>query len=313
VELTALVDLASAYSQIGQPAQADATYRRAAALVEALGRDETELASALFNNWGVMLLRAGRPLDAERCLHRTIEIERHASSTNGVSPTSLSVYGDILLELGRINEAAEYAQQGYQLGSQTGDGIAVRDALLQLAQVYRAQSDLARSDEMLARLGELLRRTLPPQNIFFAFLALELAQNAQAAGDRQKAMEHANQAVAIAQAWKKITHSSGFYEGTLLIYRSAILLKSNRVGDALADAARAIPMLQQVSIPSSASSDVGLAYLAKGRALQAEGKRDEAVMAFRVAEQQLEDSTGPDSPESHDARELAGGPLNDLR
>ena len=235
-ELTTLINLASAYSEIGQPAQADATYRRAVALVDALGRDETELAGALFNNWGVMLERAGRPLDAERCLRRTIEIERHASGTNGVSPTSLSVYSDILIGLGRITEAAEYAQQGYQLGSQTGDGIAVREALFQLAEVYRAQSDLARSDEMLAQLGEQLRRTLPPQHISFAYLAVELAQNAQAAGDRQKAMEHANQAVAIAQAWKKETHGSGFYEGTFLIVRSSILLKSNRVEDALADA-----------------------------------------------------------------------------
>jgi tetratricopeptide (TPR) repeat protein len=223
---------------------------------------------------------------------------------------SLSVYSDILIELGRITEAAEYAQQGYQQGSQTGDGAAVRNALLQLAPVYRAQSDLARSDAMLSQLGELLRRSLPPQHIDFAFLALELAQNAQAAGDRQKAMEHANQAVAIAQAWQKNTHGSGFYEGTFLICRSTILLKSNRVEDALADAARAIPILQKVSIPASFSSDVGLAYLAKGRALQAEGKRDEAVMAFRLADQQLENSMGPDSPDSRSARELAEAPTN---
>ncbi|HEY6903798.1 MAG TPA: protein kinase [Candidatus Acidoferrales bacterium] len=307
-ELTALINLASGYSKTGQPAEADASYRRAAALVDTLGRDETELAGALFNNWGVMLERAGRLLDAERCLHRTIEIERQVSSTNGVSPTSLSVYSDILIELGRISEAAEYAQRGYQVGSQTGDGTALQTALFQLAEVYRAQSNLARSDKMLSQLGELLRRSMPPQHITFGYLALERAQNAQAAGDRQKAMEYANEAVAIAQAWKKNTHSSGFYEGTFLITRSTILLKSNRVDDALADADRAIPMLQQVAIPGSSSSDVGLAYLAKGRALQAEGKRDEALTAFRFADQQLEDSTGPDSPESHVARELAGAP-----
>ena len=307
-ELSALINLASAYSKIGQPAQADASYRRAAALVDTLGRDETELAGVLFNNWGVMLERAGRPLDAERCLHRTIEIERQVSSTNGVSPTSLSVYSDILIELGRITEAAEYAQQGYQVGSQTGDSTALQNALFQLAEVYRAQSDLSRSDKMLAQLGEVLRRALPPQHVTFGYLALELAQNAQAAGNRQKAMEYANQAVAIAQAWKKNTHSSGFYEGTFLIIRSTILLKSNRVEDALADADRAIPILQQVAIPGSSSSDVGLAYLAKGRALQAEGKHDEAVAAFRLADQQLEDSMGPDSPDSRDARELAGAP-----
>ncbi len=308
LELTALVNLASAYSRVGQPALADATYRRAAALVGALGRDETELAGVLFNNWGVMLERAGRPLDAEQSLRRTIEIERHTSSTNGVSPMSLGVYSDILIELGRINEAAEYAQEAYQQASQSGDGGAVQNALFQLAEVYRAQSDLARSDEMLAQLGPRLRKTRPPQHIDFAFLALEMAENAQAAGNRQKAIEHANQAVAIAQAWKKETHGSGFYEGTFLIGRSAILLKSNRVEDALADADRAIPILQQVSIRARSSSDVGLAYLAKGRALQAQGKDDEALAAFRLADQQLENSMGPDSPDSRSARELAGDP-----
>jgi serine/threonine protein kinase/tetratricopeptide (TPR) repeat protein len=305
VELTALSDLASEYSQTGQPGQADSTYRRTAALVEALGRDETMLANTVFNNWGVMLLRAGRPLDAERCLRRTIETERGTWGVEGVSGTSLAVYSDILIELGRINEAGGYAQQGYQQGLRAGDGVAMRAALLQLSRAYRAQGDLVRSGQSLSELEGQLHRTLPAQHVYFGRLASELAQNALAAGDLLKAMEYADRAVAIAREWREKTHGSALYEGEFLVRRSMVLLKLNRADAALANADSAIPILQQVSIPGSYSSDLGRAYLAKGYALRANGKSEEALTAFRTAAQHLENSLGADNSESHVAAQLA--------
>lgn len=306
VELTALSDLASEYSQTGQPGQADSTYRRTAALVEALGRDETMLANTVFNNWGVMLLRAGRPLDAERCLRRTIETERGTWGVDGVSGTSLAVYSDILIELGRINEAHGYAQQGYQQGLRAGDGVAMRASLLQLARTYRSRGDLVRSAQSLSELEEQLHRTLPPQHVYFGRLASELAQNAQARGDLPKAMEYADRAVAIAREWREKTHGSALYEGEFLVRRSMVLLKLNRPDAALANADSAIPILQQVSIPGSYSSDVGRAYLAKGYALRANGKSEEALAVFRTAAQHLQNSLGTDNAESHVAAQLAG-------
>jgi len=61
-------------------------------------------------------------------------------------------------------------------------------------------------------------------------------------------------------------------------------------------------------VPGFVSNGVGFAYLALGRALQAQGKADEARTAFASAAQNLERSAGPDHPDSRTARRLAEQP-----
>jgi hypothetical protein len=53
------------------------------------------------------------------------------------------------------------------------------------------------------------------------------------------------------------------------------------------------------------SSDVGYAYLARGRALQALGKPEEARAAFVSAIEHLRATLGPDHPDTQTARQLA--------
>jgi len=304
VELTVLTNLAGTYYKIGRPDLADATYRRTVDLIQMMGRDQTVLAGTVLNNWGVMLLRSGRPMDAEKCLRRTIEIERYSSGGEGISPTSEGVYSEVLDELGRITEAGTYAEQGYRHGLAAGDGIAIRKGLLQRARFYRLQNQLARSVEMLSQLEQRLHASVPPDHIYFGYLASELAQNAFASGDLVSAKRFANQAIAIAQGWQKKAHGSSYYEGRFLLERSAVLLKLNHTDEALADATRAVAMFQQVAISGKSSSDIGRAYLAQGYALQQQGQRPGALAAFRLGAQQLENALGPDDAESRLAQQL---------
>jgi hypothetical protein len=53
------------------------------------------------------------------------------------------------------------------------------------------------------------------------------------------------------------------------------------------------------------SSNAGRAYLVLGRALQAQGKLDQAHAAFRSAAEHLQSTLGPDHLETRSARELA--------
>ena len=53
------------------------------------------------------------------------------------------------------------------------------------------------------------------------------------------------------------------------------------------------------------SSDMGDAYLARGRALQALGRPEEARAAFRSAAEHLQATLGPDHPDTQMARQLA--------
>jgi eukaryotic-like serine/threonine-protein kinase len=306
--LVVLIDLAGGYDAVGRSSQADITFQKAVASMEALGRDDTQLAGTLLNNWGVMLMRAGRPLDAEKAIHRSLDVSRTDQGEDTVIPTVLANYSEVLYFLGRIDEAINYAERGYLQGLRIGDGIAVRKALLQRARTYRAHGDLVRSGQMLSELEQRLTHTLPNGHIYFGLLASEFALNSQASGDLHRAIALVDKAISISEGSKNTIYRS-VYEGRFLVRRSDIKLQLSHVDGSLADAVRAIPMLQSVSIRGGFSVDLGRAYLAQGRAVQAQGKSDEARAAFRSAAEHLEKTLGPDHPESRTARQLAGSPI----
>jgi hypothetical protein len=73
----------------------------------------------------------------------------------------------------------------------------------------------------------------------------------------------------------------------------------------VADATRAVDLLQQSVQPGAFSSSNGRAYLTLGNALKAQGKHDEARAAFRSAAEHLNSALGPDHPDSRTAQQLA--------
>ena len=74
---------------------------------------------------------------------------------------------------------------------------------------------------------------------------------------------------------------------------------------AAADAGKALELLQSTTAAGTSSSDLGRAYMAQGRALQALGKPEEARDAFRSAAEQLRGTLGSDHPDTNIARQLA--------
>jgi hypothetical protein len=63
-------------------------------------------------------------------------------------------------------------------------------------------------------------------------------------------------------------------------------------------------MLQQSAQPGAFSSDLGRAYLALGRAIQAQGKRNEARTALRSAAEHLDSALGSKHPDTRIAKQL---------
>jgi tetratricopeptide (TPR) repeat protein len=92
----------------------------------------------------------------------------------------------------------------------------------------------------------------------------------------------------------------------LLIRRSTVEFNAKRPEDARRDAARALSLLQATSQPGTFSSNLGRAYLTLARALQAQGKSDEAKAAARSAAEHLQNALGPDHSDTRNARQLAG-------
>jgi eukaryotic-like serine/threonine-protein kinase len=80
-----------------------------------------------------------------------------------------------------------------------------------------------------------------------------------------------------------------------------------------ADAARALSLLQASTQLEAFSSTLGRAYLTLGRALQSQGKLSEARPAFHSAAKHLQNTLGPDHPDTRDALLLAeSAPVDSL-
>jgi tetratricopeptide (TPR) repeat protein len=90
--------------------------------------------------------------------------------------------------------------------------------------------------------------------------------------------------------------------------RSDLELRLGRADEAMADAARALAMLQEAVEPGTFSSGLSLAYLAGGRALRAQSKHEDARVALQSAAEQLHNSLGSDHPDTRIARQLASDP-----
>jgi serine/threonine-protein kinase len=304
LELNRWTDLARAYSSAGQDAEAVSAFERAGALLTSLGRDDTGTAVSLFNNWALELDQIGHPLEAQKMYRRAIDISSAGHSEDTVSPMVLCNYARCLSELGRLDEAADYAERAYAKAQQVGLEIAVSYSLLARAKIYTAQGKADRAAAMFAEVQPRLEKSLPLGHYGFASLASAQALNVLAQGDVSTALRLADQAVAIDEATIKAGGEGSYYMPTLLINRATVELKGQRPDLAVDDASRALALLQTASKPGMFSSIQGSAYLVLGRALKTEGKFKEAKAAFGSSAKHLKVTVGPDHPDTRQAQRL---------
>ncbi len=302
-ELHLMTDLASLYSTAGRDREAVAAFEEAAALLTSLGRDETQGAVVLFNNWALELDQLGRPLEAEKLYRRVIDISRADETEDTVSPMVLNNYARSLRELGRLDEAADYAARAYAKAKQADHQLAISQSLLERARIDRERRDFARAAAMLAEVEPRLRASLPPGHYAFATLVSERSLLALEQGDIPAATRFADQAVEIDEASIKTGGEGAFHLPTALVRRARVRLAAARPAESAADATRAVGLLRESTPPGSQSSHLGGAYLELGRALDAQGRRDEARTAFRSALENLASTLGPDHPETRAARD----------
>ena len=300
-DLRVQMALAESYRAAGQYRDAIPAFEHASALMTALGRDDTETAGTLFNNWALALHASGRPIEAEKLFRRAMDISRATQTEQGVSPILLINYARTVRELGRPGEAADYAERGYARAVEVDNQLVMNQALLVRARIYREQGYLTRAEAMLSEVEPRLRRALPPGHLAFARLAMEYSLLAAARGDLPVALRLANQAVTIAEASMKAGQGGDNYLASALVPRSEIDRQLGRADDAVADATRALYLLKKSEEPGTFSCDLGHAYYTLGRALQTQGKPNEARIAFRSASENLRDTLGPDHPDTHQA------------
>jgi serine/threonine-protein kinase len=305
LELTIAIDTASAYRVAGQNREAVAAFQRAAETLKSLGRENTQNAVVLFNNWAYALNQLGRPREAEKLYQRAISISRDSDNDDAVSPMVLLNYAKTLRTLGRLQEASAYAEQASKRAEAKGFALALNQGLLERARIYRDEGDIDQSDAMLKEVEPRLRKDLPPTHYAFAVLEIEKAQNEFHRGDLKAALRLADDALDINLKSIKAGGQGSDALPSLLVNRATIELSAGEGDQAIADASRAVKLLQEQAEPGTFSTQLARGYMALGNAMKAQGRLDEARRAFRSAAEHFENTLGPDHLNSREARKLA--------
>lgn len=305
-KLRVFMDLAEAYREAAELPQAIAAFQQASVELTALGRDNTETAGTLFNNWGLALVQTGRPLDAEKLLRRAIDISRADQSEQGVSPMLLNNYAAILQDLARLDEAAGYAERAYARAQKAGDDVVVNQSLLLRSRIYRDQHNIPRAEAALAEVEPRLRKALPPGHYVFAQLIADHAMLELERGDTAKALRLANAAIDTLHTTIKAGKAGINILPLYYQRRGLIELQAGRPDSAVADITKALDLFRANTPPGVFSYRTGRAYLFLARALKAQGKEEDARAAGRDAAEHLQSAAGPDHPDTRSARQLAG-------
>ncbi len=303
-ELNLLLALADGYATTGQFRESDAAFRRASARMSSLGYDDTQKAVKLFNDWGLMLSDAGRPLQAEDAYRRAIEIGRTNQTEDEVLPEILHNYSAVLRELGKLHEAQDYSERAHQKALLTGNQILANQSDLQRARIYRDEHEYDRAAAILAEVEPKMRSSLPPGHYALAVCQSDKSLLAEAQGNLTLAWQLANEAVVTDEASIKTGGQGAVYLPSFLVRRSNIELEVGKPDAAVADAAKAVSLLQDKMEPGTLSSSLGRAYLALARAFAAQGKREDARESSRAAFENLQFSVGATHPDTLSAKKL---------
>jgi serine/threonine protein kinase len=299
LEMHVVMDLAAAYDEANQFPAAVQMFERAHAQLIALGRENTEAASALYNNWGLTLHLMGQTLKAEELLRKAIRISSADGSDKNVAPMRFANLSRTLLALEKNAEAARDADLAYARARAAGDEIVVSHSLLMRAQAYVSLGDYARAEQVVNEAESRFRRR-DAHPLLFASVAYERALLAQARGETDAAIAAADKAVAIAERGPDEVARALF-----LLRRAELELTQKRFDLALADVQSASPLFREFAGPGAPSSYVGRCYLVQGSALTASGQPAEARGAFSSAVEHLRPTLGADHPQTRLAERLA--------
>jgi eukaryotic-like serine/threonine-protein kinase len=305
LKMSTSLDLASAYSDAGQNSEALSEFEHASSLLSSLGWEETETSIHLFNNWALELDQMGRPLEAEKIERRVLDLTQDRTSVEGSTAMILNNYAKMLRKLNRLDEAADYAQRSYDEAQNEHNQLVIGQSLLERARIAISQHKFAEASELLSEVEPQMRKHLPPGHYAFASLATDRAKIALGEGDPALALQLSNQSVAIGESALKSGGQGTFAFPGFLLTRSNIELASGSMDQAVADSNRALVLVKANAPPNSFSSTLGYAYLALARALDAQGKHDDARAAALSASGNLERCLGPDHPDTRNAVQLA--------
>lgn len=300
LRLRIAMDLAESYRIAGRYSEADAAFSDAYRRLAALGREDTERAGILLNNWGLVMRSLGRPRESERMLRRAVQISSAKSADALVDPILWNNLAGALFDLGRYSEGLELSMRAYTEALAKGDRMVADQALLQRARLHLASGDIDRGAALLAEVESHFQKMFPPTHAAFVAVAMDRIRIPEGRGDLRKAVSLTDRAIQLAEG--DIRRES--YLPQLLRRRAEIHVRMGRFADAGTDAERSIALSREQIPAGSRAAGIGIAYLALGEAHAGEGRWADARTAFTSALEHLEATAGADHPAARRARAL---------
>lgn len=298
-ELAVLIQLGSAYRLADRQREAIGTFEQAYELLHLLGRENTEQAVTLLNEWGNALANVGRPAQAEPLLRRAVTLAGSGQGSDGVDPSLLNNLGRVQLHLGRLDEALHSAELGHARALRNADDYSAMNVGVLRVEARLARGELTAAARALDETEALVARLAPPKHVLHAIVMMLRGDLAAAQGDSATAFEYYDRA------------SRFDYRGSIrtrarvLEKRSSLLVSQGRPAEAVQDAREVLRLRSEALEPGWLSLEVGNAQLRLGEALRAQQDFDAARRAYAGAAMHFAAALGDDHPRTRAAREAA--------
>jgi tetratricopeptide (TPR) repeat protein len=269
--------------------EAERYFAQALRKYKELGREHSDGALAVLNDWGVSMLGAGVPRRALELLEESVRVERERGPDIELTATVVGNRGLALQSLGRLDQARAAFDLECQLAIGHGDEFSEMHCLvgesslsIQLAQLDGAQAYLNRLAKLIEKSS--LPADSPPARVRALLQGrLDLARGklAEARAGFDRALVHEG----------KDPTSMHAYVG-----RSMAAIAGNDPDAAVEAARRALRIAGALQGDVPYSSQTGLASLWLGRALLQAGDRVEGRKTLETAIKHLSNTIDPDHP-----------------
>ena len=295
---------ATVLGALGQLGPAVDAYEALLGEVKRRGVLDATAHSSTFNNFYIVLVRAGQIAKALEAIEQSMLMGKGPGATRGATWTERGNHAYALTLLGRAAEALPALEEGIADARRLGEPRAIGYRAFQYAEALCGLGRWSECQEHLElstkHLGGILVSTHPA----LGRLAVANARLALVQGSNSRARAELGKALAIFDASK--LPESWRIEAMILLARCD--LQERQLDAALNRAHDAVELSRSVFKDFPQSHRGGNAYLELGRVYQARGDTGKAREALTQALSQFEVSMGPNSIAAQEVRALLATP-----
>jgi tetratricopeptide (TPR) repeat protein len=291
--------VAFGYHLNGRNVEADQYFQQALQKYKDLGRERSDGALTIMNDWAVALRGAGMPARALQLLDEEGRIESQRESGAGASATVTGNQARMLQALGRFEPARATYERECQLARQHGDNFSEVHCQMGLASLAVETRSFDQVAAYLNRAVGLLGSNVPPDSPPMRVRAVLQGRIDLAAGRLVEARTQFDRALENQDA------SPTTFDAEL--GKAETELAARNAAEAERNARRGLQWATSLQGNLPHSNQTGLAWLVLGRALQELGERVQARKAFEAAVVNLSNTVDSDHPALLQARQLLGG------